>query len=423
MPQPLQWQQDVNRHSQLADPVVTIQELSRFKPLRTTRIDYALVFTTAQGGLDTYLPPNRPSRTELATRRWSSVYEVDTGQHGFDAVLALPSRDDAFLFEVTLNCGWQVTGPGDFVASGVRDVPAMAQGLVDQLIRPVLRQYAMADSAIAEKAAQETLLANEPLGATAGLWLGCVIQIRQDEEALRHARELREIEFAQQKLDPRHALHVREDELAAERALAQGRHEHLLALQEQNLAHERELTRSRQELELREYEAKKIEYYAYYLERGGPQAMAMQLAQHPEDAQLIMANLREDQLRLMQNQFDVAMRALGGGPGGLEEHQLDGLRGLAASVTRELLSARFVSAPFGSGSAAVAGAPHPASADGETDPAPADAAAADAAPIADAVPAADGTHAAAAPVDGSGAEPAHAGPVFGYRVPTQPPAR
>lgn len=79
MSQPPQWQQDANRHTVLVDPVVTIQELSRFKPLRATRIDHALVFTTAQGGLDTYLPPSRPSRTELATRRWTSVYEVDMG--------------------------------------------------------------------------------------------------------------------------------------------------------------------------------------------------------------------------------------------------------------------------------------------------------------------------------------------------------
>ncbi|WP_328972763.1 PE-PGRS family protein [Streptomyces sp. NBC_00239] len=340
-----QWQQDANRHSQLVDPVVTIQELSRFKPLRTTRIDYALVFTTAHGDRDTYLPPNRPSRTELATRRWTSVYEVDMGLHEAEGVLALPSSDDAFLFEVSLNCSWQVAAPADFVASGERNVPAMVQRLVDGLVRPVLRGHAMEDSAAAEREAQRALAAAGPLGAEAGLHVRCGIQIRRDEAALEHARELRAIEYARQKLDPRHALLMREDELAQERALAQSAQQHRLDLQNQNLGHERELVRAGQELELQEIEARKIAYYAYYLERGGPSAMAFQLARRPEDTRLIMENLREDQLRAMNNQLQVAMQALGGGPGGLEEHQLDEPRRLAANVIREVLTAKLAPAP------------------------------------------------------------------------------
>ncbi|WP_329568879.1 PE-PGRS family protein [Kitasatospora sp. NBC_01266] len=421
MTRPPQWQQDVNRHSQLVDPVVTIQELSRFGSLRTTRVDYALVFTTAQGGLDTFLPPHRPSRKDLTTRRWTSVYEVDTGQHEFGELLTMPSRDDAFSFEVALSCGWQVVEPGAFVASGVRNVPAMAQGLVDQLIRPVLRQYPMAESDTAEMAAQAALMAVESHAAKYGLWLGCALQIRQDEAALQHARELREIEFARQKLDPRHQLHLREDELAAERSLAQGQHAHRIAMQEQNFGHERELIRSQYELELREYEVKKIEYYAHYLERGGPQAMAMQLAQHPEDAQLIMANLRDHQLRLINNQLAVAMQALGGGPGGLEEHQLDEPRKLAASVIREVLSTKFGPTGFGP--------------TGFGDPAGAVTSDAAASELIDSVPAAPvdavpgtGTGAPQAPSAAPGAESAPVegadeGPIFGYRVPTQPPAR
>ncbi|MFI6649006.1 PE-PGRS family protein [Streptomyces sp. NPDC050529] len=340
MNEPPQWQQDVDRHSRLVDPVVTIQQLARFKPLRTTRIDHALVFTTAQGDFEVYLPPSRPSRADLATRRWIHMYEVDMGWHESEAVLGLASSNDAFLFEVSLSVSWQVGDPRAFVASGERNVLSLVQRRVEDAVRPVLRGYAMEDSGEAERQAQKVLEAVGPLGAEAGLNIRCGIQIRRDEEALEHARRLRELEFARQKLDPQHALLTREDELMAERALAQGVQQHRIELQTQNLNHERQLARGRQELELQEIEAKKIQFYAHHLERGGPTAMAFQLARHPEDARLVMENLREDQLRALQNQFQVAMQALGGGPGGLEEHQLDEPRRLAANVIREVLSAR-----------------------------------------------------------------------------------
>ncbi|MFE0042514.1 PE-PGRS family protein [Streptomyces albireticuli] len=424
MSQQPQWQQDANRHTQLVDPVVTIQELSRFKPLRSTRIDYALVFTTAQGGLDTYLPPNRPSRTEVATRRWTSVYEVDMGLHEADTVLALPGSNDAFLFEVSVSCSWQVLTPAAFVASGERDVPALVRRLVDDAVRPVLRGYAMEDSAAAEKAAQQALADAGPLGAAAGLHVRCGVQIRRDEASLAHERELRDIEFARRKLDPRHALLMREDELAAERALAQSEHQHRVELRGQNLGHERRMIQGRQELELQEIEAQKVRYYAHYMERGGPTAMAFQLAQHPEDARLIMENLREDQLRAMQSQLQVALQALGGGPGGLEEHQLDEPRRLAANVIREVLSAKLpLSAPDGVRSVEGAAGPLPDEVPEErAEPAEDGAVPADAPPR----PPVDGVppRPAAPPrAPANGAATHDAGPVFGYRTSTPPADR
>ncbi|GGY94793.1 PE-PGRS family protein [Streptomyces nitrosporeus] len=402
MNEPPQWQQDVNRHSPLVDPVITIQQLARFKPLRTTRVDHALVFTTAQGGLDAYLPPSRPSRADLTTRRWTSVYEVDMGWHEYSAVLTLASSDDAFLFEVSLNCSWQVRDPGAFVASGERHVPGLLQRQVEETVRPVLRGFPMEDSAKAEQEVQRALEAAGSLGAGAGLTVRCGIQIRRDEEALEHARQLREIEFARQKLDPQHALLMREDELAAERALAQGAQQHRIELQNQNLGHERQLNQGRQELELQEIEAKKIQFYAYHLERGGPTAMAFQLARHPQDARLVMENLREDQLRALNNQFQVAMQALGGGPGGLEEHQMDEPRRLAANVIREVLTAR-----LSSGQA-------------ETPPA-VEGPKAEAAPATPDEPAGDDPAGTAAPQGAPSGEavPGEGGPIFGYPGPNR----
>ncbi|WAL72557.1 PE-PGRS family protein [Kitasatospora sp. YST-16] len=412
MYKPPQWHQNANRGSQLADPVVTIQELSRFRALRNTRIDYALVFTNSQGNLDTYLPPHRPSRTELATRGWSTVYEVDTGVHDASALLSLPSDNDAFLFDVSLECTWQVTAPAAFVASGERDVPALIRRIVDDTVRPVLRQYPMLSSAAAEKAAQSTLEGIGPFGESAGLRIRCGIQIRQDEAAQQHARELREIEFARIKLAPEHTLRMQTAELEAERALATSRLLHRVELQNQELSHERQLARGQQELQLQEVEIKKIEYYTYWLERGGPAAMGFHLARHPEDAQLVMNNLRQDQLQAMQNQLQVALQALGGGPGGLEEHQLDEPRRLAAGVIREVLSAKL--AP-GNSHTVHEVAPLPGGADLPGSVPPPHAAPPSAVPDPPAAP-----QAGPGPQRTEPFEDAH---LFGYRVPNPPPAR
>ncbi|MFE5791394.1 PE-PGRS family protein [Streptomyces sp. NPDC056503] len=406
MSQPPQWQQDANRHTVLVDPVITIQELSRFKPLRATRIDHALVFTTPQGALDAFLPPSRPSRTELATRRWTSVYEVDTGRHEATAPLTLASQNDAFLFEVSLDCTWQVTDPAAFVASGERNVPALVQRSVEQIVRPVLRGYTMEDSAAAELHARKAIEGAGPIGAGAGLAVHCALQIRRDEATLEQARRLREIEFARQQLEPQHVLLMREDELAAQRALTQGRQQHQVELERQALDHERRLARGHQELELQAIEAQKIDFYTYYLERGGPAAMAFQLARHPEDTRLIMENLRTDQLRLMDNQLKVALQALGGGPGGLEEHQMDEPRRLAANVMKEVLSAKLYQGgvqqlPPG-GAEGVAAAPETGTTPAGPGPIP---------PQAPPPPTEDGA------VPPPPADP----PVFGYPAPPRPP--
>ena len=125
---------------------------------------------------------------------------------------------------------------------------------------------------------------------------------------------------------------------------AAGRQQHDLAWQQQQLGHRLEVERGQQELELQEIQAKKIAFYTYYLERQGPAAMAFHLSRHPEDARLVMENLRADHLRTIQNKLDLALQALGGGPGGLEEHQLDEPRKLAAKAIRDILGERLPTA-------------------------------------------------------------------------------
>ncbi|MDT0382033.1 SPFH domain-containing protein [Streptomyces sp. DSM 42041] len=336
---PPQWHQAANRHTSLTDPVITIQELSRFKPLRTTRIDYALVFTTARGTYDTYLPPRRPGRADFTTKRWQTVYEVDMGVHRSDTRLSLPSDDDAFSFGVAVDITWQVTDPARFVASGERDVNALVARQVEQLARHVSRQFPVQDSPGAERSVQKAVEASGPLGEQEGLRVSCILRLTLDEDTLAHRRDLRNMRYEGEKLDPAHELRMREDALAAERALAQERQHHHIAVERQTLGHQRALLHGEQQVELQAIEAKKIEFYQYHLQQGGVRAWAFHLAQHPEDSRLVLENMREDQLRLLQTQMELASQVISG-KDGLEEHEMAEPRRLALQAMHEILQRR-----------------------------------------------------------------------------------
>ncbi|MGW2328070.1 PE-PGRS family protein [Streptomyces sp. NPDC001700] len=320
------WDQGVDRHSVLADPVVTVRTLSRFDYRKNhSRIDNALVFTTGKGGYDVWLPPRRPSRSECATKRYTAVYEVDMGVHRCAATLLLPSDNDAFDFTTALETTWQVNRPDRFVASGERDVPALLTRRLEELMRPVSCGFSIDHSAAAEGAVRHILTKAGALADDIGLRVTWTVQLRRDDDALAHQRELRRIRYADEELGDSHDLAMREDRLQAERDTAQARHGHDLAM-----------LQGHQEAELRELEAKKIEFYEYYLQHGGVATWALHLARHPEDSRLVMENLRADQLALIKSQTEVALEVLKGE--NMEEYQRSGLNKQAVQIIEELLT-------------------------------------------------------------------------------------
>jgi hypothetical protein len=155
-----EWQQQADRHSALIDPVLTVRPIARFdyaarRPV--TAIDHALVFVTAGGTYDVYIPPHRPTRAQAATRRYTSVYEVDMGSHPVRLELELPSDDDAFCFGATADLTWRVADPEAYVRSGERDVPTRLIRELQQFARPVSRGFSIEDSPAAEAAVQQAL--------------------------------------------------------------------------------------------------------------------------------------------------------------------------------------------------------------------------------------------------------------------------
>ncbi|MDT7846820.1 hypothetical protein [Streptomyces justiciae] len=277
-----EWQQQADRHSTLIDPVLTVKPISRFDYTarrQVTAIDHALVFATAGGAYDVYVPPHRPSRTDAATRRYTSVYEVDMGSHPVRLDLQLPSDDDAFAFGATADLTWRVHDPEAFVRSGERDVPTRLTRELQQFARPVSRGYSIEDSATAEAAVQQALSVGS-FAAGIGLTVTCVLRLSLDDEAIAHRRRQRALRYETDMLDPEHAYRMRVAQQSFE----------LEALQQ----------RQQQQLV-----AEKIHFYQYWLQHGGVGAWALHLAAHPEDTQLVINNIHQDQLTFIKTQLEL----------------------------------------------------------------------------------------------------------------------
>ncbi|WP_071338223.1 hypothetical protein [Streptomyces albidoflavus] len=353
---PPEWQQNADRHTELRDPVLTVRQISRFEFNRKalTRIDHALVFTTPRGGHEVYLPPRRPSRSEVAARRYTSVYEVDMGIHPWREELALPSDNDAFEFGAEVDFSWQVVDPVRYVAGGHRDVPALLIGELQQAARPVTRCFPVSASAEAERELLRAMAGLGPLGATAGLQVTWTLRVRRDEGDIAHQRRLREIDqnVAEQiRADQggmqadlvRHQRDLQQDALQISRSLEYGGQAQQLALQQQRWQHEQALLAGRQQLELQRVNAEKVAFYQWHLEQGGIHALALHLAEHPGDTQLVMENMRQDQLALMQSQLHLVEQVLKGDHA--EAYELDEPKKLALRTMTEIFNQRLPGVP------------------------------------------------------------------------------
>lgn len=320
------WDQGASRHSDLSDPVLTVRQLSRFDYRKGySRIDNALVFTTNKGEFEVYLPPNRPTRSLFAAKRYTAVYEVDMGVHICTASLPLPSDNDAFDFTAEVELTWQISRPQQFVESGERDVPALLKRRLEGLMRPVGRDFPIERSADAERAVCRTIAGAGELADDAGLRTSCAVRLRLDDAAIAHQQEVRRIRYANEQLGLSHDFAMQEDRTTAERNAEQARQDHELVM-----------LQGRQQEEARKLEAEKIRHYEQYLQQGGVAMWALYLAQNPEDSRLVMENLRKDQMDLIRNQSEVALQVLK--EGNLEDYQRAGINKQAVEIVEVMLA-------------------------------------------------------------------------------------
>ncbi|TRV76992.1 hypothetical protein FKN01_16615 [Streptomyces sp. 130] len=324
---PPEWEQPAGRHTPLTDPVLTVRQITRlgFVPRRLTRIDHALVFATPSGGYRTSLPPIRPTRAEIISKRYTAVYEVDMGVHPVRARLALPSRNDALQFDSVIELSWQVGDPAVFVASRHRDVPRLLLGELERAARDVTRRFAITSSTQAEAEVLRAVQARGPLGAQAGLLVTWTMRLHRDQDNIEHERRMQRIDH-----DAVEKVHKERRAMALDfetthRALAYGEQQQALLLQKQKWR-----------TELQDAELAKVDFYQRQLEQGGVRAWALHLAEHPEDSRLVMQSLRQDQLSMIRAKADMVTQLLNSD--NVEGYELEGPKNLALRALHDILN-------------------------------------------------------------------------------------
>lgn len=177
-------------------------------------------------------------------------------------------------------------------------------------MRKTSRCFPIQASAQAERAVQHEVDESIPiLAKDSGLRVTCAVQLRRD---------------------------------AAERALQErlrtAQHETQAAMPEHHL----ELLRLENELARQKYQqqviAEKIDFYQAQLARGGVQALALHLAEHPDDTRLVVDNLRADDSALVDRQSQLIGRMLQ--DDAFEEYQLDETRQLMLQRIKEFMVER-----------------------------------------------------------------------------------
>ncbi|EFL34230.1 conserved hypothetical protein [Streptomyces viridochromogenes DSM 40736] len=280
------------------DPVRTVWQLPRFHlggRRFTGRIDHALVCVTRKGAYETFLPPDRPT----SVRRYVVVYEVDTDPHAFQLNVPLPSDIDSFEFEATADIGWRVTHPALFVRSQERDVPGLLTRELLPLMRDASRRHPIDAGADAERAVERAVRDATSLGRAQGLRVTGSIRLRHDAIERSHQARLR---------TARHDVEAAEPE------------------------HQATLLRERFEAERR---SEQIRFYELTLAQGGPAALALHLAAHPDETQLVLEHLQAGQKRLLDTQVNLIDKALADKH--LEAYQLDEPRKLVAERMKAIL--------------------------------------------------------------------------------------
>ncbi|MEU0108057.1 hypothetical protein ABZ322_11865 [Streptomyces sp. NPDC006129] len=307
---PLDWFQQQPLHPTAPhtdpDPVRTVWQLPRFHlggRRFTGRIDHALVCVTRKGAYETFLPPDRPT----SVRRFVAVYEVSTDPHAFQLNVPLPSEVDSFEFEVTADVAWRVAHPARFVRSQERDVPALLTRELLPLMRAAGRRHRIDASAEAEQAVQQAVRDAVSLGDAQGLRVTCSIRLRRDATERSHQARLRTARHELEAAKPEHAATLLRETYEAERR------------------------------------AEQIRFYELTLARGGTAALALHLAAHPEETQLVLDHLQSGQNRLLDTQVSLINQALESKR--LEDYHLDKPHELIAERMKAILRTTDPSAP------------------------------------------------------------------------------
>ncbi|MFF8830768.1 hypothetical protein [Streptomyces sp. NPDC015131] len=284
------------------DPVHQVHDLGRFTFVRNrppTYAERALVFLTSGGRPRTYLPSQQPTRGELVTSNFRTLYEVDMAVRHLSLEHRLPSDGDAAFFSAETDLTWRVTDPARIVEQQIRDVRALLEPRMLSRMRRASRRHAIEESAAAEVAVAEALAA-EPLAADLGLEIRCEVRISLDQEAIGQLSSLRSLDYTKERRRSEHEL------------------TRLVNRNEQEVMEERGT------------------FYARLLSQGEFERWGVHLSQNPADIPLAIESIRDDEREASANQIRVIERVLDSGA--VEDHMVEDAARAALAAVKERLN-------------------------------------------------------------------------------------
>ncbi|MFE3592825.1 hypothetical protein ACFXOY_35585 [Streptomyces niveus] len=284
------------------DPVRNVRSLGRFDYVRhrpATFAERALVFLTSAGRPQTYLPHQQPTRGELVTSNFRTLYEVDMGIQHMSLEHRLPSDGDAAFFSAETDLTWRVVAPDKVVEQQIRDVRALLEPRLLTRMRRASRRYPIEESAAAETAVMEALAA-APLAAGEGLDITCDVRISLDDEAIDQLSSLRSLDYRKQRTRSEHELtrlHTHNDQEVLEESST---------------------------------------FYARLLSQGEFERWGAHLAKNPGDIPLAIQSIRDDEREASANQIRVIERVLDSGA--VEDHMIEETARAALAAVKERLN-------------------------------------------------------------------------------------
>ncbi|MEU7799492.1 CHAT domain-containing protein [Micromonospora arborensis] len=162
----------------------------------------AIVYSTRQGVLEVH-SSGRPMAWWHPgfVARYSTRYEVDTGNHWLVYDTRLPTRGGAYAFEASIAVGFRVTDPAQIVRRGITDAAALVREFLLDACRPISSQYAI------DEVVQASIAIDRRLTQDTSALGGITLHLRDtrlslDERASHYVRE-RELERQRDDLEER----------------------------------------------------------------------------------------------------------------------------------------------------------------------------------------------------------------------------
>ena len=215
---------------------------------------------------------------EMVWGKYDSLYRVDMTEHPLNFTCDLPCKTDAFVFHAKVDFICSVHDPSTIVQRNVTDVYQVLEPSVVKVMRTKSRNYGPEESGIAEHDIGNNV---KELIYDAGFKVErFVLRLSLEKEAREHIREMASIQ----------------NQTEIEKAKIQSN----IELEKQ----QQELDRQRQKNEF-ELMKLKMDFYTPMIQAGNWQILAMQLAQNPQDIQMIVQQL--DQQKQLEQQHQIKM--------------------------------------------------------------------------------------------------------------------